>query len=104
MNDNSKNETLKNTYLIYPQWGMAFFIIGAAFLIIIGLSTRVLLGLSAASDRVFAIEALFSGILVEIVLRQVFKRKLVVAPKLEIPFAYIWPLLCLYVFFVRPFE
>jgi hypothetical protein len=104
MSANSTEETFKKTYLIYPQWGIVFFLMGGVFLLLIGLSASFLFGISATSDRVFATEALFSGILVEIVLKKIFKRRLVISPKVEIPFIYIWPLLCLYVFIVRPFE
>lgn len=102
--DNLKGKVLKSTYIISPQWGALFFIIGGAFLLLTGIPVRFLLDLSASSDRVFSIEALISGIGVELVFRRFLRRKLVVAPKLEIPFIYLWPLLCLYVFIATPFE
>jgi hypothetical protein len=103
MDDNPNKEGLKTTYLIYPQWSALFFVIGGAFLLLIGISVRFILDLSASSDRVFAVEALLSGLLVELVFRRVLNRKLVLVPKLEIPFIYFWPLLCLYVFIAQPF-
>ncbi|MCK5050207.1 MAG: hypothetical protein KAS53_00610 [Candidatus Cloacimonetes bacterium] len=102
--DNSKEKSLKTTFLIYPYWGALFLLIGGAFLVVIGISVRLILGLSAVSDRVFAIEALLSGFLAELVFRRLLNRKLVIAPKLKIPFIYFWPLLCFYVFIARPFE
>ncbi len=104
MDNNLKKEGLKSTYLVYPHWGALFFLIGGILLLVIGVSVRYILGLSAVSDRVFAIEALLSGLLAELVFRRRLNRKLVVAPKVEIPFFYLWPLLCLYVFIARPFE
>lgn len=101
---NPKGNKLKTTYLIFPHWGALFFLMGGGFLLVIGVSVRFLLELSAASDRVFAAEALISGLATELVFRWIMHRKLVVAPKVEIPFVYLWPLLCLYVFIARPFE
>jgi hypothetical protein len=98
-----KNEKL-STYIIYPQWGLLFFIIGGAFLLVIGLAVRFILGYSAESDQVFAIEALISGIAADQVFRRLMHRKLVIAPKVEVPFIYVWPVLCVYVFLMRPFE
>jgi|GEM_PF-6974764 len=95
---------LKNAYVIAPHWGGLFFVIGGAVLLIIGLSVWTLFGLSAASDQVFAIEALISGFSADIILKRFMRRKLLIAPKVGIPFMYIWPLLCLYVFIVHPFE
>lgn len=95
---------LKTTHIIAPHWGALFFVIGGAFLLLIGVSVRFLLGFSAASDQVFAIEALISGLAADLVFRRFMRRRLVVAPKVEVPFVYIWPLLCLYVFIARPFE
>ena len=99
-----KENSLKTTYIIAPQWGVLFFLIGGAFLLVIGVAIRFLLGYSAASDQVFAIEALISGLAADLVIRRFIHRRLVIAPKVEIPFMYIWPLLCLYVFIMRPFE
>ncbi len=101
---NQKGKPLKTTYFIYPQWGALFLVIGGAVLIVIGVLVRFLLGLSAASDMVFAVEALISGLCAELVFRTILYRRLVVGPKLEIPIIYLWPLLCLYVFIARPFE
>jgi hypothetical protein len=95
---------LKTTYVIAPHWGILFFLIGGAFLLLIGISVRFLIGLSSASDQVFAVEALISGIAADLMFRRFMHRKLVVAPKVEIPLIYVWPLLCIYVFIAQPFE
>jgi hypothetical protein len=99
-----EENTLKTTHIIAPHWGAMFLMIGGAFLLLLGVWVRFLLGFSAASDQVFAIEALISGLAADLVFRRFMRRRLVVAPKVEIPFMYIWPLLCLYVFIARPFE
>lgn len=104
MSNNSKKKDLKSTYIIYPHWGAFFFLAGAVVLVVIGVSVFLILGLSASSDRVFASEALLSGLIVDLGFRHILNRKLVLAPKLEIPFIYLWPLLCLYVFIFCPFE
>jgi hypothetical protein len=65
---------------------------------------RLLSGLSAASDKVFAIEALISGLAADFIFRRFLSRKLVFAPKVEIPLVYLWPFLCAIVFIARPFE
>jgi hypothetical protein len=72
----AKDEELKTAYIFFPQWGALFFVIGGAILIPIGLFVWFLLDLSAASDRVFAVEALISGLLAEQVFRRLFRRKL----------------------------
>lgn len=103
--DKTREEKVyKITPVIAPHWGALFFAIGGVFLLLIGILVRFLLGFSAESDQVFAIEALISGIATDLVFRQFMSRRLVLAPKIEIPFMYIWPLLCLYVFVMRPFE
>ena len=99
-----KENKLKDTYLIFPQWGALWFLMGGGFLLAIGVSVRFLLGLSSASDQVFAIEALISGLATDFVFRRFMRRRLVVAPKVKIPFVYLWTLLSLYVFIARPFE
>lgn len=104
MVDEAKKACLRNTYLIYPHWAALFFIIGGVILLMIGIPIRFVTGLSAASDRVFAVEALLSGLCVELLFRLLLGRKMVIAPKVRIPFVYFWPLLCLYVFIARPFE
>ena len=103
-NSDEQKKALKAAYLIYPHWGTAFFVMGGVILLVIGVSVRFLLGFSAASDVVFSIEALFSGLGVDFVFRRWFGRKLVAAPKVEIPLVYLWPALCLYVMIARPFE
>lgn len=73
-------------------------------LLVIGVSVRFMLGFSAASDQIFAAEALISGVATDLLLRRFKQLRLLIAPKVEIPFVYLWSLLCLYVFIARPFE
>ncbi len=87
-----------------PKWAALFFFGGGAVLVVLGVLVRLLLGLSAASDRVFAVEALISGLAVIGFIHYRFGRKPLVALKLKIPFVYVWVILCSYVFFFRPFE
>jgi len=103
--DQSKNKnTDKNVYLINPIWAGLFFVIGGATVVMLGLLVRVTTGLSAASDQVFALEALASGLIAELVFRYRIKKNLLLAPGVEVPFYYFWPWLCLYVFLFSPFE
>lgn len=102
--DGQDKQVLKSVYFINPLYAGVFFVVGFIFLLVIGISVRFLLGYSAESDRVFAMEALVSGVLTDLVLRYVMHRRLMLLPKLPIPFIYLWPLLCLYVYIARPFE
>ena len=90
--------------MVNPKWAAAFFFGGGAVLIVLGVLVRVLLGLSAASDRVFAVEALISGLLVIWFIHFRFQIKLMVTPILRIPFVYVWILLCAYVFLFQPLQ
>lgn len=102
--DGQGEPTPKPVYVINPLYAGLFFVVGLAFLLVIGVSVRFVLGYSAASDRVFAIEALVSGVLANLVIRYAMHRRLMLIPKLPIPFIYFWPLLCLYIYIARPFE
>lgn len=104
--NDEKDEKVKDkkAYIIYPHWLALFSILGGVLVIIIGVFVRFILGLSSSSDQVFAVNALIAGILVELGFRFWLKRPLVLAPKIEIPFYFIWPLICLYIFLARPFE
>jgi len=105
MSDSGRNGiNLKPACIFAPKWGALFFLIGGAFLLVMGVLVRFLLGFSARSDQVFAIEALVTGVATDLVFRRFFRCRLVVAPKIDISFLYLWLLLCLYVFFIRPFE
>lgn len=95
---------LEKVYLIKPLWHFLFFIIGGAILIIIGIPFRFITGLSAADDRVFAVEALLAGLLAEFVIKKWFKKELYLFPKWNIRFYYFWILLSIYVFISQPFE
>jgi hypothetical protein len=99
-----KDRILEETPLIAPHWGLVFILIGGALLLVIGIPVRLILGLSGASDQVFAVEAFGSGIAADLLLRRFARRKLVVAPNVGIPLLYVWSLLCGYVFVARPFE
>lgn len=88
--------------LIYPHWAALFFLAGGALVVITGALVWMVTGLSAQSDQVFAVEALVAGLGVDIILRHFFRRRLVIAPKLNIPLTFLWPLLCMYVFIFQP--
>ncbi len=91
--------------LSQPYWHALFFVIGGVLLLVVGLTATLLFGVSAADDRVFAVEALISGLLADFLFfRRLMKRKLVLLAKPQIQFSYVWPLLCIYVFLARPFE
>lgn len=86
-------------------WHALFFVIGGAILLVVGLTATLLLGVSAADDRIFAVEALISGLLTEFFFfRRLLSKRLALLLKPQILFVYVWPLLCLYVFVTRPFE
>ncbi len=106
VNDQGQNPTeLEVVSLSKPYWHAVFFVTGAIVLIIIGVSVRFILDLSAADDRVFSIEALVSGLIVEyIIFRKLLQKRLVMSIQPNIPFVFVWPILCLYVFVARPFE
>jgi hypothetical protein len=98
------NERLTVTHLIYPQWSILLLVVGGVTVVVLGVLAWLVLGVSATSDRVFAIEALLSGLSADqIFFRRFLRRRLVVAPKVAIPFLYLWPLVCLYVFLAQPF-
>lgn len=97
-------QSAKTGYIISPNWAAWFFLVGGMLLLVIGVLVRLLLGLSAASDQVFAIEALISGAATDLLFRHFKKLRLLIAPKVGVPFIYLWSLLCLYVFIARPFE
>lgn len=105
MFESTRDKSNLNTgYIISPNWAAWFFLVGGMLLLVIGVSVRFMLGLSAAADQVFAVEALMSGVATDLFLRRFKRVRLLIAPKVEIPFAYLWALLCLYVFIARPFE
>lgn len=94
----------RDAYFTSSLWGGVFFVLGAVILIAVGLSVGLILGFSAASDRVFAIEGLLAGLGAALLIRWQFNRRLELAPWLPVPLPFIWALLCLYVFVMRPFE
>ena len=96
--------SVEMTSILNPKWGTIFFVLGGVILLIVGMVVFLLTGLSATSDRVFAIEALCAGLAAIVLIKLKFKRKLVFARAIPIPLYYIWPVLCLYVFAMRPFE
>lgn len=93
---------LQNAYIINPLWAGVFFILGGVLTVVIGVLVFLTTNASAASDQVFAVEALVGGLATDFLLRRYAHRRLVVGPKLTIPFAWIWPFLCLYVFIFQP--
>ena len=89
--------------MISPIWAGVFFVIGGIITTAIGLVAWQF-GFSASDDRVFAIEALAGGLLTIQAMQKFFDKRFVVAPKVTIPFFYIWILLSLYVFIFKPLE
>ncbi|MDY6978437.1 MAG: hypothetical protein SV201_01035 [Pseudomonadota bacterium] len=85
---------LLDAYLIYPQWAGLFVVGGFLILLIVGVTANYLFGLTAKDSVVFAVEALFSGLVVDVILRKTIRRRLVVAPKLKIPNLIVWPIIC----------
>lgn len=99
---NQNNPELEDAYIINPLWAGVFFILGGVITVSLGVLVFLTTDASAASDRVFAVEALAGGLATDYVLRRFAHKRLVVGPKLIIPFVWIWPLLCLYVFIFQP--
>lgn len=95
---------MQKTYLNSPGWFAAFVFVGWLIVILIGLLVRLTTGLSAASDVVFGCEAAIAGFATELLFQRLLGRRLLLLPKLEVPFAYFWLLLCIYVIVMRPFE
>ena len=86
-----------------PQWLIAFFMIAiptSTLPFFVGF----IMGFSVASDIVFGVYALISGLIADIVLRWKFKRALMVWIKPKVPFNVIWILLCLYVITFQPLD
>ncbi len=97
--------TLEDVSLQQPHWHALFFVVGGVILLVIGVTVRFALDLSAADDRVFAVEAFVSGMLAELLFfRGWLRKRLILTHRLPVAFVYVWPLLCLYVFLMRPFE
>jgi hypothetical protein len=96
--------TRADASLSQPKWHLLFMLIGVAFLLPIGILVRLALGLSAVDDRVFAVEALASGLLAELVIRRLWRRRLILFEKAPVPFLLVWVALCAYVFIARPLE
>jgi hypothetical protein len=94
----------RDVYFTSPLWGTVFLFAGGAILLVVGLSATIVLGVSASSDRVFAIEALIAGLSLDFVLRHFFDRQFKLSRLIPVPLLYIWPLLCGYVWLARPFE
>ncbi len=90
--------------ILNPRWSAAFFLIGLLILIAVGVPVVLLTGLSAASDRVFAVEAFVAGMGAIAAIAIYWNRRLVVSKRLPVPLFLIWPVLCLYVFVARPFQ
>lgn len=100
----AKGKEIRDVCLDEPHWHALFFVIGGAVLLAIGLTVRFTTGLSAADDRVFAVEALASGLVVDFMFRKLLHKRLTLIAAWPTRFIYVWPLLCLFVFIVRPFE
>lgn len=104
MKSEMENNEFGKVYLIKPFWHFLFFIIGLIVLLLIGIAVRLITGLSSVDDHVFAVEALVSGLLAELIIKKWFHKELYLFPKLNIRFYYFWIVLSLYVFVFQPFE
>lgn len=104
MKSEQNNIEIQSAYLIKPLWHFVFFIIGLIILLLIGIPVRFITGLSSEDDRVFAVEALFAGLLTAYIIRKWFHRELYLFPKLNLKFIYVWMFLSIYVFLFQPFE
>ena len=89
--------------LTSAHWTAAFFCIAvpASF---VPLIVGYFLGFSVASDPIFGIYALISGLFADVVLRWKFKKALMVWRKPRIPFNVLWVLLCFYVILFQPLD
>lgn len=99
-----QSENSRYAAMINPAWAALFFLGGGAVLLALHVCVFLLTGASIASDRLFAAEAFVSGLGIIGFVRFRLHRRLVVAEQLKIPFVFLWALLCVYVFFVRPFQ
>jgi len=62
------------------------------------------LGISMRSDFAFGLNALLSGVVVDVVTRKKFGRRLVISRKLQYSILSVWIPLCVYIMLARPFE
>ena len=104
MKTTKEDNSIEKVYLIKPVWHGLFFVLGLIILLLIGIPVRFITGLSSADDRVFAVEALITGLLTERVIKYWFHKELYLFPKLNLRFAYFWIGLGIYVFIFQPFE
>lgn len=61
-------------------------------------------GLSASSDTVFGAEALIGCIAAEVILRKMWRRRLLVSERLPVGILWLWIPACLYVMIAHPFQ
>lgn len=89
--------------LTAPHWATAFLVF-AAVLSLVPFFVGFLLGFSVASDVVFGVYALISGLAADLILRWKPGWVLVVWRRPRVPFIALWVVLCGYVILFRPFE
>ena len=102
-NETQLQKKIDTLVLTAPQWP-AVFVALAMILSLVPFIVGFLLGLSVASDVVFGIYALISGIAADMILRWKPGRILLVWRRPRIPFVAFWVALCAYVILIQPFE
>lgn len=95
-------DSKKDTFVFTsPQWVTCFFAI-AVPASLVPFFIGFILGFSVASDVVFGLYALLSGIFADYIIRIRFKRSLMFFIKPRVPFILVWILLCFYVMLFSP--
>ena len=74
---------------------LLFFIVGLPFVLLFGVAGFLITGHSARSDVVFAVYALPSGIISDIIIRRYFRIVTLLTDKPRIPFVYVWIAVCI---------
>ncbi len=74
---------------------LLFFIVGLPFVLLFGIAGFLITGHSARSDVVFAVYALPSGVIADIIVRRYFKIVTLFTDKPRIPFVYVWIAICI---------
>ncbi len=102
MKDIQQESTHSYVNIIFaPHWGTAFIILSAV-ISLVPMLIGFYLGFSVASDQVFAVYALISGVISDQILRMKFNIYLMISTKLKISFIWLWFLLCIYIFLANP--
>lgn len=96
-----ENQSIDVFVLENPFWVTIFFAfaIPVSFIfLIVGL----ILGFSVSNDRVFATYALLSGVVSLTCIKGFLRRKLFIWINPKVPLAWVWYVICCYVFFAQP--